>query len=259
VSEKSRTRGITVVVSGAKGKMGREVVAAVNGEPDMELVGEVDFGDSLAGVLASTHPVAVVDFTVPDSAMTNIETILRNGAVPIVGTTGLSPADIERVGELCAEVNIGALIAPNFAIGALLMMRFARDAARFMPDVEIVEMHHEKKVDAPSGTATKTAEMIAEGRAGASPTTLPSGAFEKIAGSRGGKAAGGVPVHSMRLPGFVASQMVVFGGLGQTLTIRHDSIDRKSFMPGVIMAVRHAPALAANGGNLVYGLENLIF
>jgi 4-hydroxy-tetrahydrodipicolinate reductase len=127
-----------------------------------------------------------------------------------------------------------------------------------MPDAEIIEMHHEKKLDAPSGTAAKTAEMIAEGRAEVLPTPLPTDAFEKIPGSRGGKGVGDVPVHSVRLPGFVASQMVIFGGLGQTLTLRHDSIDRKSFMPGVILAVRYAPQLATNGGELVYGLENLL-
>jgi len=138
------------------------------------------------------------------------------------------------------------------------MMRFAQEAAKYLPDAEIIEMHHEKKLDAPSGTAAKTAEMIAEGRAGASPTQLPADAFEKIPGSRGGKGVGDVPVHSIRLPGFVASQMVIFGGAGQILTLRHDSLDRKSFMPGVILALRHAPLLAANGGELVYGLEHLL-
>jgi len=250
---------ISVIVSGAKGKMGREVVAAVNAEDDLELVAEVDAGDSLADALARTKADVVVDFTMPDSAMSNIEAILRGGAVPIVGTTGFSPGDIERVDAICREVNRGALIAPNFAIGAVLMMRFAKEAARFMPDAEIIEMHHGAKLDAPSGTAAKTAEMIAEGRGDVQPAELPAGAVEKIAGSRGGKAAGDVPVHSVRLSGFVASQMVIFGGQGQTLTIRHDSLDRKSFMPGVVLAVRHAEALASNGGKLVYGLENLIF
>lgn len=250
---------ITVIVSGANGKMGREVVSAVNAEDDLELVGEVDAGDSLADALARTKAEVVVDFTVPESAMGNIESILRGGAVPIVGTTGFTPADIERVDTLCREHNRGALIAPNFAIGAVLMMRFAKEAARFMPDAEVIEMHHGAKVDAPSGTAAKTAEMIAEGRGDARPAPLPAAAFEKISGARGGKAAGDVPVHSVRLSGFVASQMVIFGGLGQTLTIRHDSIDRKSFMPGVVLAIRQAPQLASNGGKLVYGLENLIF
>ena len=198
-----------------------------------------------------------MDFTIPEAVLGNIEMALAHGVVPIVGTTGLSPQDVDHVRDLCRTHGVGALIAPNFAIGAVLMMRFAQEAAKYLPDAEIIEMHHEKKLDAPSGTAAKTAEMIAQGRAGASPTTLPAGAFEKIAGSRGGKGVGDVPIHSVRLPGFVASQEVIFGGLGQTLTLRHDSRDRKSFMPGVILAVRHAPALAA-GGELVYGLENLL-
>jgi 4-hydroxy-tetrahydrodipicolinate reductase len=249
---------ITVAVSGAKGRMGREVVAAVEAESDLNLVAQIDMGDSLADILAQTKPITVVDFTLPHSVLANIEIALSHKVVPIVGTTGLSPADVEHVRELCRKHNTGALIAPNFAIGAILMMRFAQEAARYMPDAEIIEMHHERKLDSPSGTAAKTAEMIAIGRGDSRPAPLPADAFEKIPGSRGGKGVGDVPVHSVRMPGFVASQMVIFGGLGQSLTIRHDSLDRKSFMPGVILAVRHAPALAANGGELVYGLENLM-
>ena len=252
------TQPITVAVSGAKGRMGREVVAAVQAENDLKLVSEVDAGDNLAEALAQNRPLALVDFSVPEAVLGNLETALAHGVVPIVGTTGLSPADIAHVRDLCRKHSLGALIAPNFAIGAILMMRFAQEAAKYLPDAEIIEMHHEKKLDAPSGTAAKTAEMIAKGRAGAVPTALPADAFEKIPGSRGGKGVGDVPIHSVRLPGFVASQMVIFGGAGQILTLRHDSIDRKSFMPGVILAVRHAPALAANGGVLVYGLENLL-
>ncbi|BDI32266.1 4-hydroxy-tetrahydrodipicolinate reductase [Capsulimonas corticalis] len=249
---------ITVVVSGAKGRMGTETVGAVMADDQLQLVGEVDHGDDLAATLGSLKPVAMVDFSVPSAVLGNIETALANGVVPIVGTTGLAPADVEYVRGLCRTHNLGALIAPNFAIGALLMMRFAQEAAKYMPDAEIIEMHHEKKLDAPSGTAAKTAEMIAIGRANTPPTALPDDAFEKIPGSRGGKGVGDVPVHSVRLPGFVASQMVIFGGPGQTLTIRHDSLDRKSFMPGVTLALRHAPALAANGGELIYGLEHLL-
>ena len=238
--------------------MGREAVAAIQAEPDLQLVAEIERDDNLAEILAATKPIVLVDFSVPDSIVGSIETALKQGVVPIVGTTGLSPADVTHVRELCRRYKRGALIAPNFAIGALLMMRFARDAARYLPDAEIIEMHHEKKLDAPSGTAAKTAEMIAEGRAGTLPSALPADAVEKIAGSRGGLGVGDVPIHSVRLPGFVASQMVIFGGPGQTLTLRHDSIDRKSFMPGVLLAIRHAPILAANGGELVYGLENLL-
>jgi 4-hydroxy-tetrahydrodipicolinate reductase len=249
---------IRVFVSGAKGRMGSETVAAINGVPDLELVGEADKGDDLSALLDAAKPLAMVDFSVPEAAMGNIGIALRHGVVPIVGTTGFTPLDIVKVDALCLDHKCGALIAPNFAIGALLMMQFAREAARHMPDVEIIEMHHAGKVDAPSGTAAKTAEMIAEGRAEATPTALPEGAFEKIPGARGGKGAGDIPIHSVRLPGFVASQMVIFGGLGQTLTIRHDSLDRKSFMPGVLLAIRKAPELKANGGALIYGLENLL-
>ena len=249
---------ITVAVAGSGGRMGLEAVAAIQAEPDLQLVAEIERDDNLAEILAAAKPAVLVDFSVPDSIVGSIETALQNGVVPIIGTTGLSPADVTHVRELCRRYKRGALIAPNFAIGALLMMRFARDAARYLPDAEIIEMHHEKKLDAPSGTAAKTAEMIAEGRAGTLPSALPADAVEKIAGSRGGLGVGDVPVHSVRLPGFVASQMVIFGGPGQTLTLRHDSIDRKSFMPGVLLAIRHASLLAANGGELVYGLENLL-
>ena len=249
---------ITVAVAGAKGRMGKETVAVIQAETDLRLVAEIGRGDNLADLLAATKPTALVDFSVPDSLVDSIETALIAGVVPIVGTTGLSPSDIAIVRELCCQYEMGALIAPNFAIGAVLLMRFAHDAARYLPDAEIIEMHHERKLDAPSGTAAKTAEMIAEGRADSLLTALPAEAFEKLAGARGGKGEGGIPIHSVRLPGFVASQMVIFGGLGQTLTLRHDSIDRKSFMPGVLLAIRHAPILAANGGDLVYGLENVL-
>ena len=198
-------------------------------------------------------------FSIPEAVMGNIETALaRTASFPSSARRACLLPTSPMSATCAVDHHLGALIAPNFAIGAVLLMQFAQQAARYLPDAEIIEMHHEKKLDAPSGTAAKTAEMIAEGRLGLSPTALPADAFEKIPGSRGGKGVGDVPVHSIRLPGFVASQMVIFGGPGQTLTLRHDSIDRKSFMPGVILAVRHAPALAANGGELLYGLENLL-
>lgn len=249
---------ITVAVAGASGRMGGETVAAIQAAPDLSLVAEIGRDDHWADVLASAKPSVLVIFSVSDSLVDNIETALINGVVPVIGTTGLSQSDIAIVRELCCQYEIGALIAPNFALGAVLLMRFARDAAKYLPDAEIVEMHHEQKRDAPSGTATKTAELIAEGRAELTPTALPADASEKIAGARGGKGEGDIPIHSVRLPGFIASQMVIFGGPGQTLTLRHDSIDRQSFMPGILLAIRQAPVLAANGGDLVYGLENLL-
>lgn len=248
---------ITVLVSGAKGRMGQEVVKAVDAADGLEVVGQVDVGDDLAQTIRNKKPQVMVDFTVPEAAMDNIRTALEHRVTPIVGTTGISAADRDEIAQLCRRQGVGCLIAPNFALGAVLMMRFAKEAARYFPDAEVIEFHHDRKLDAPSGTAALTAEMIADGRGGAAAIKLPDGAFEKIPGSRGGKAAGDIPVHSVRLPGFVASQMVIFGGAGQTLTIRHDSIDRASFMPGVIHAIRQLDRLAA-GGELVYGLENLL-
>lgn len=248
---------IRVVVAGAKGRMGREVVKAVTEAKGLELAGEVDLGDDLAGVLEQVKPHALVDFTVPHSVLGNIRVALAAKVVPIVGTTGLSAGDLEEVRTLCRQYGTGALVAPNFALGAVLMMQFAQTAARYFPDAEIIEMHHEKKIDSPSGTAALTAERIAQGRGEAHPAPAPAGAFEKLPGSRGGSSAGDIRVHSVRLPGFVASQMVIFGGLGQTLTIRHDSLDRASFMPGVVHALRRVPDFAASG-ELIVGLENLL-
>ncbi len=209
--------------------------------------------DLKAALRANPPPDVMVDFTVPEAALPNIRAALEAGVIPLVGTTGLSPADLDDVRSLCEKHATAALVAPNFALGAVLLMRFAAEAARYLPDVEICEMHHEKKLDAPSGTAARTAELIAEARTGIPAGDAP-GAFEKFAGARGGRAAGDIPVHSLRLPGFVASQEVIFGAPGQRLSLRHDSIDRASFMPGVILAIRKARTLSG----LVVGLENLL-
>jgi 4-hydroxy-tetrahydrodipicolinate reductase len=213
----------------------------------------VEHGDDLTAVLRDSRPDVMVDFTVPEAVTANIRTALAARVIPLVGTTGLGPEEVEAVRRLCAETDTPALIAPNFAIGAVLLMRFAAEAARYLPDVEIIEMHHERKLDAPSGTATKTAEMIAATAERPPVGDLP-GAFEKHTGARGGKGAGDIRIHSVRLPGFVASQEVIFGGPGQRLSLRHDSINRASFMPGVLLAIRKAQTLTG----LVYGLENLL-
>jgi 4-hydroxy-tetrahydrodipicolinate reductase len=247
---------LRVAVSGAKGRMGREVVAAVAAASDMELVAQLDIGDDLGQALMSSKPDAMVDFTTPASVLGNILSALGAGVVPIVGTTGLSPDAMAQVRERCASAGIGALIAPNFALGAVLMMRFAAEAGRYFPDAEIVEMHHEKKLDSPSGTAILTAKRIADGRAGSKPTALPPDAHG-LPGARGAAGDGAVPIHSVRLPGFVASQFVTFGGLGQTLTIRHDTLDRTSFMPGVLLALRKLDTIRA-AKDVIYGLENLM-
>jgi 4-hydroxy-tetrahydrodipicolinate reductase len=234
--------------------MGSETVRAVSAEPDMIVAKEAHRGDDLDAVLRETYADVLVDFTVPESVMPNLRIALAAKVVPIVGTTGLSPDDLTEIRTLCDRNGVGALIAPNFAIGAVLLMQFAQSAARYMPDVEIIEMHHERKLDAPSGTAVKTASLIAAVRDAARAKGDMPGAFETISGSRGGRAEGDIPVHSVRLPGFVASQEVIFGGPGQRLSLRHDSIDRASFMPGVVLAIRKASSLSG----LVYGLENLL-
>jgi 4-hydroxy-tetrahydrodipicolinate reductase len=269
---------IRVAVSGAAGRMGREVVRAVAEADGMTLVAAVDYQEegrdagALAGIphlgisivadldeaLRQSQPHVMVDFTVPDGVMGNLRLALAYGVSPVVGTTGLSPDDLEQIDRTAREKGIGAFVAPNFAIGAVLLMEFAAQAARYMPDVEIIELHHEKKLDSPSGTALLTAKKIAEARreAQAAPQPTPSGTVEKAKGARGARdeATGDVPVHSVRLPGFVAHQEVIFGGLGQILTLRHDSLDRRSFMPGVVLAIRKVRSLQG----LVVGLEMLL-
>ena len=261
---------ITVGVVGALGKMGQEVVRAVLATEEMELVAAVDImgvgeeickyvgGDcqlkveqDLNQMLEDKNPQVVVDFTRPHDVFANAKIILEHGTRPVVGTTGLDPDQIEELDSLAKAKGVGGLIAPNFAIGAVLMMQFAKIAGRHFPSVEIIELHHDKKLDAPSGTAIKTAEMIVEGRRG--PATSAMGELEKIQGVRGGQFEG-IHIHSIRMPGFVAHQEVIFGLPGQTLTIRHDSIDRESFMPGVLLAIRKV--LIAQG--IVYGLEHFL-
>lgn len=260
-----------VLVCGAAGKMGQEVVKAVCAEHDMDFVGAVDPSSagkdigSICGLenmgikilsdlkeaLKQLKPEVVVDFTNPFAVMKNMETVINQGVNMVVGTTGITSVDLERIQKLAAKKDVKIIIAPNFAIGAVLMMKFARMASRYLHDVEIIELHHDKKIDAPSGTAIKTAEMIIEERnlhSAASPQEL-----EKIPGVRGGDLEG-IKIHSVRLPGLVAHQEVIFGGLGQTLTIKHDSLNRTSFMPGVIMAIRKIKEI----DGVVYGLQNLI-
>jgi len=242
---------IKVLVSGGTGKMGQETLKAVEREPDLNLVGFTSSKDNLAQAIQEKTPHVVVDFTHPSCAKANVETILRAGCHAVVGTTGLSAADLETLETLAKEKNLGLIICPNFAIGAILMMRFAQEASKFMPRVEIIEYHHDKKADAPSGTALKTAEMIHQ--VNANINHYPLDEKELITGARGG-AKYRIPIHSVRLPGYVAHQEVIFGGVGQTLTLKHDTINRESFMPGVVMTIRKA--VSTKG--LIYGLENIL-
>ena len=193
----------------------------------------------------------VVDFTHPGCALANAEAIIGAGAHPVIGTTGFSPEQIVTLQQQCEALGLGGLIAPNFAIGAVLMMRFAAEAARHLPHVEIIELHHDAKAEAPSGTAIKTAELIAAARPQAPTPKVQS--RERSPGALGARGYP-VPIHSVRLPGHVAHQEVILGGLGESLRIRHDSISRESFMPGVVLAIKRVPTLK----QLFYGLEHLL-
>ncbi len=244
---------IRVLVNGARGKMGATTVAAVREADGMTVVAETELGDPLAEAIRKSGAQVVVDFTHPGSVFENCRTLLSSGAHGVIGTTGLSGAQMDELAVLCGKTQKNLLVVPNFAIGAILMMRFAAEAARFMDRCEIIERHHDKKADAPSGTAIKTAELINEAR-GAAPWKRGADEKETLPAVRGGDAAG-VHIHSVRLPGYLAHQEVVFGAMGQTLVIRHDSLDRSCFMPGVILAVRRVGGLSG----LVYGLEQLLF
>jgi len=256
---------IKVLVAGANGKMGKQVVQMILSDKELEYVGGVDisqddsllnFGSkkiysSLNEAIINEKPDVLVDFTRPDSVKENIEIAIKMGVSPVVGTTGLSLDDVSYLDKLAIESEIGGIVAPNFAIGAILMMRFASMAARYMPNVEIIELHHDQKLDAPSGTAIKTAELIAKER-----ELIQQGHPEEkeiIQGARGGEYSG-FRIHSLRLPGLVAHQEVIFGDQGQTLTIRHDSINRESFMPGVNLAIKRVKGFSG----IIYGLDHLL-
>lgn len=261
---------VRVAVAGAAGQMGRTVLRAVHGDPETSLAAAVDVacvGED-AGVLAGLGSLGLpitdsleaalsgcevlVDFTRAAAAFANARGALAAGVSPVIGTTGMSREQVDELARLAAERGVGAFMAPNFAIGAVLMMLFARQAARYLPEVEIIELHHERKADAPSGTAMRTLEFVLEGR-GPRTAVRPEREDMKVEGARGGDVEG-VRVHSVRLPGYVAHQECLFGGLGQTLTLRHDSIDRVSFMPGVLLACKKVRGLQG----LVVGLEHLL-
>jgi 4-hydroxy-tetrahydrodipicolinate reductase len=244
---------IKVGVIGARGRMGAEVVKAVNEATDMELVAALDIGDSLDSLISSQTQV-VVDFTTPASVMANLEFLIQAKISSVVGTTGFDDARLAQLKKLIAEnPTVGVLIAPNFAIGAVLMMEFAEKAAQYFESVEIIELHHPDKVDAPSGTAARTAELISKARKVAGLPAAPDATKDSLDGARGAS-VGDVPIHSVRARGLVAHQEVLFGGLGETLTIRHDSLDRAGFMPGVLLGVRK---IISNPG-LTIGLEKFM-
>jgi 4-hydroxy-tetrahydrodipicolinate reductase len=240
-----------VGVLGAKGKVGSTMVGAVQAAEDLTLSAEVDAGDPLS-LLTEGETEAVIDFTHPDVVMGNLEFLIANGIHAVVGTTGFTTERLERVRSwLAGKPDTAVLIAPNFAIGAVLSMHFAKQAARFFDSAEVIELHHPQKADAPSGTAARTARLIAEAREGLPPN--PDATSASLPGARGAH-VDGIPVHSVRLAGLVAHQEILFGTAGETLTIRHDSLDRTSFVPGVLLAVRR---IKEHPG-LTVGLEPLL-
>jgi 4-hydroxy-tetrahydrodipicolinate reductase len=238
-------------VLGAKGKVGATMVEAVEKSDDLTFTVGVDAGDPLSQ-LVDSRTEAVIDFTHPDVVMDNLKYLIDNGIHAVVGTTGFTDDRLGQVKQwVAAKSDVGVLIAPNFAIGAVLSMHFARQAARFFESVEVVELHHPQKADAPSGTAARTARLIAEARKGLPPN--PDATSTGLEGARGAD-VDGIPVHSVRLAGLVAHQEVLFGTQGETLTIRHDSFDRTSFVPGVLLAVREI----ADHPGLTVGIEALL-
>ena len=244
---------IRVLVNGAEGKMGTVVCAAVEAAADLELVARCDLGDDVSAALAASGAQVAIDFTAPAAAVANTRAILEAGARPVVGTTGFTDAAVDELVAVAREKRLGGLIAPNFALGMILLQRFAREAVRHFPSVEIIELHHDRKLDAPSGTAAHTAAQLGLGTARGD--AAPAAAAEQVdvPGCRGGDVSG-IPVHSVRLPGLLAHQEVLFGGPGQILSLRHDPSDRSAFMPGVLLATRRVMTL----GELVVGLEHLL-
>jgi 4-hydroxy-tetrahydrodipicolinate reductase len=247
------TEPIRVGVLGARGRMGQKVCRAVDAAEDLDLVAMVDAGDWLFSV-ADAGAQVLVDFTHPDVVMDNVRFAIDQGIHAVVGTTGFTDERLDTVREWLADTPaLGVLVVPNFGIGAVLSMRFAQLAARYFESAEIIELHHPGKADAPSGTAARTAAIIAQARADAGMADMPDATSQQLEGARGAR-VDDVPVHSLRIEGMVAHQEIIFGTAGETLTIRHDSLDRSSFMPGVLLGVR---AISSRPG-LTVGLEPLL-
>ena len=239
---------IKIIISGINGRMGRVVRKGIETQSDFALVAGTSRRDNLVKAIEKTHANVVIDFTTPQSVFHNAELIIQSGARPVIGTTGLTLEKIAILDKQCRAKKIGGIVAPNFAVGALLMMRYAREAAYYFPDVEIIEMHHPEKVDVPSGTAIKTAQMIKTTR-----FSKKNKSFKNHTCTHD-EIKQDIAIHSVRLPGLFSHQSVIFGRNGETLTIRHDSINRSCILPGVFLSCRKVMKL----DYLVHGLENFI-
>ncbi|MBX3708630.1 MAG: 4-hydroxy-tetrahydrodipicolinate reductase [Gammaproteobacteria bacterium] len=241
---------IKILVNGAFGRMGQMTVKTINAHPNFELVGQTGREYDLKRAIKDSGAQVVVDFTHPEAVFHSTSIIIETGAHPVIGTTGLTINQIQLFQEKCANLKLGGIIAPNFSLGAVLMMKHAQEIVKYMPHVEIIEMHHDTKADSPSGTALRSAEMLAQ-TAPANASTKPS--HETVPGARGATHHH-IPIHAVRLPGFLAHQQIIFGNTGETLTLRHDSIDRECFMPGVCLACEKVLTL----NQLVVGLEEIL-
>lgn len=242
---------INILVNGAFGRMGQMVVKMIQEQPNFTLVGQTGRDYDLAKSIQDSKAAIVIDFTHPSRVFENTKTIIAAGAHPVIGTSGLTHAQICSLQEQCAQLKLGGLIAPNFSLGAVLMMKCAKEIAGYMPYAEIIEMHHNQKADSPSGTSLRTAELISEGNKTMNESSLK--VLETIPGARGANYHQ-IPIHAVRLPGLLAHQQVMFGGLGETLTLRHDSLDRQCFMSGVRIACEKVMQM----DRLVYGLEDIL-
>ncbi len=241
---------IRVIVNGAAGKMGQLCVKAIDRDPDLKLVGQTGRSDDLQKEIKKNQADVVVDLTNATAVYQNLQIIIEQGVRPVIGTSGLLKNQVEKMQQHCLKQKLGGIIAPNFALGAVLMMKHAREIATYFSAVEIIEMHHDRKMDSPSGTAIRTAEMLSETLNAVTETHTTQ---ETIPGARGASCQN-IPIHAIRLPGLVAHQQIIFGGVGETLTIRHDTIDRSCFMPGILLACKKVMAL----DHLVYGLEAIL-
>ncbi len=247
---------IKVAVCGANGKMGKEVVNAVNNADDMELVAKIDIFDGEFSTIEEAHNTkqidVLIDFTQPNSIYNNAKYCLSNKINIVIGTTGLKDEQIEELKQMSESNKTACFIAPNFSTGAVLMMMFSKMASKYFDNAEIIELHHNQKKDAPSGTAVKTAQMMAENNDNFTKGNCPE--TETIKGARGANSYNNIHIHSVRMPGYIASQEVILGASGQILTIRHDSMNRECYMAGVLLATRYA----VENKNFVYGLDNIM-
>ncbi|HEV2613145.1 MAG TPA: 4-hydroxy-tetrahydrodipicolinate reductase [Gammaproteobacteria bacterium] len=241
---------IPILINGAKGKMGKEIIKTFRQDDEFKVVGTTDREDDLAKAIASSKAKIVIDFTASSVGFQNASIIIQSGAHPVIGTTGFLPDQIDELKKRCQKQKLGGIIAPNFSIGAVLLMQFSKEAAKHFGHVEIMEMHHTTKEESPSGTSIRTADLIAEGRKEIHPLKK----YREIVPHARGANHKEIPIHSVRLPGMVAHELVMFGGRGETLSLRHDSIHRECFMPGIKLACKKVMELK----ELIFGLEHIL-